>query len=80
MIDNILLFLPLGTILYRIYPKICILIVPALISIIIEISQFVSKTGICELSDIISNGLGGIIGYIVGSVLTKINDMTKYMK
>lgn len=76
-LNNCLLFLPLGTILYRIYPKMTILFIPVLLSIFIELVQYLTKTGLYELNDIISNGLGGFAGYLVGSGLTKICSITK---
>ena len=63
ILKNIWLFVPLGAILYRIYPRKAVLSVPVLLSVIIEAVQLLSGTGICELSDVISNGLGGAIGY-----------------
>lgn len=60
---NIWLFVPLGAILYRLFPKRIILLVPLAFSMMIEIIQYFSGTGFCEFDDIISNGLGGVIGY-----------------
>lgn len=63
ILKNIWLFVPLGAILYRIWPKWIILLAPFMISILIETIQYFTGTGLCELDDIISNSLGGIVGY-----------------
>ena len=68
--NNILLFIPLGAILYKLYPKKSILLVPVLVSLLIELTQYATGTGLCELDDVISNGLGGCIGYGAGQLLT----------
>lgn len=66
---NIWLFIPLGTILYRLYPKSCILIIPIVFSFLIESVQYVTGIGFCELDDIISNSIGGWIGFKVGMLM-----------
>lgn len=66
ILKNIWLFIPLGTVLYRIYPHSSILIVPIIVSMIIEIIQLLTGLGLCEIDDIISNSLGGSIGYVLG--------------
>lgn len=64
ILRNIWLFIPFGAILYRLYPRRIILLIPIALSIIIEGIQFLSGAGLCEFDDVISNGLGGTIGYI----------------
>ncbi len=63
VLNNILLFVPFGAILFRLYPKPVILFVPLLLSLIIEATQYLTGAGLCELDDIISNTLGGCIGF-----------------
>ncbi len=63
ILKNIWLFIPLGAILYKLYPNKVVLLIPVMISILIEIIQYTTGTGLCELDDMISNGLGGMIGY-----------------
>ena len=70
---NILLFVPLGSMLYKLYPSRRTYILPFLISAIIEISQFVFKIGWCEIIDFLSNGFGGIIGILICSSYRKLN-------
>lgn len=64
ILKNIWLFVPLGAILYRFYPRIGILLIPVALSIFIEAIQYFAKIGICEFDDVISNGLGGVIGFV----------------
>lgn len=70
IVKNIWLFIPLGTILYGIYPKRVILLVPIVLSIVIEGIQFIAGIGFCEIDDVISNNLGGCFGFYIGK-LTK---------
>ncbi len=66
IIRNIWLFVPLGAILYRICPRKTVLFVPVLLSAAIETIQYLTGTGMCELDDVISNGLGGAAGFEMG--------------
>ena len=63
ILRNIWLFVPIGAFLYRFYPKRWIVIIPVVISFFIEAIQYFTGIGLCELDDVISNGLGGAIGY-----------------
>ena len=68
IIKNVWLFIPLGTVLYRLYPKAAILLVPIALSVLIEGIQLLAGIGTCELDDVISNGLGGWIGFSMGKL------------
>ena len=72
ILKNIWLFIPLGAILYQLYPKVIILLVPIAISILIEGIQYTTGVGFCELDDVISNGLGGWIGFNAGRTASEI--------
>ena len=72
ILRNVWLFIPLGAILFKLYPSKTILIIPVLFSIIIEGYQYYSGTGLCELADVIDNGLGAIIGYCTGKLISGI--------
>ncbi len=69
ILKNIWLFIPLGAILYRLCPIKWILLIPVALSILIEATQYVAGIGMCELDDVISNGLGGIIGFAMSKLL-----------
>lgn len=72
ILKNIWLFIPLGAILYRIYPNKKVLFVCVILSISIEIMQYVSGKGLCEFDDLLSNSIGGYIGYIIGELTSDI--------
>lgn len=67
IILNICMFIPLGMILplfHRIFKKWCFTYLTGLLlTVLIEVSQYISKRGIFELDDIINNTLGCMIGY-----------------
>lgn len=69
IIDNIWLFVPLGTILFRLFPKRWIWLVPIGLSALIEAVQYVTGIGSAETDDVVSNGLGGLIGVAVAVLL-----------
>lgn len=66
-IANIIAFLPLGIMIPIIWNRInkmrYILLIGFLISITIEIMQFILKCGISQTEDVLMNTLGTIIGY-----------------
>ncbi len=66
ILNNILLFIPLTALMYRIYPKRTIILLAFLLSLLIELIQYCLHIGLCEIDDVISNTLGGFIGYQVG--------------
>lgn len=63
VLKNIWLFIPLGITLYQVNHNKIVILVSIVLSIIIEIIQFNTGTGFCEFDDIISNSLGGVIGF-----------------
>ncbi len=75
VIYNILIFIPLGVyiaVLKKEWPF-ALKIVPCLfLSIAFEIAQFVFAIGASDITDVITNTLGGIIGIVLGFCLRKI--------
>ena len=67
ILKNIWLFIPLGAYLYKHYPHKVILVFPVILSIIIEGIQYIIGIGCCELDDVISNSLGGVIGFYIAN-------------
>ena len=65
IVNNIWLFVPLGAILYKLVRRWYVVFVPVMVSVMVEIAQYVFDVGLCELDDIVSNGLGGLIGMAV---------------
>lgn len=62
VINNILLFLPLGALIYSIRPKLFFL--APLLSAAVEATQYIGGLGLCELDDIFGNTLGGFLGWL----------------
>ena len=38
---------------------------PVVISVAVEAMQYLMSVGVCELDDVISNGIGGVVGVMV---------------
>ena len=62
MINNIWLFIPLGTGLYRGFQKKWALLIPFIMSVAIETTQYITGLGIAELDDVFGNNrdTGGV--------------------
>lgn len=65
VINNVWLFVPLGTGLYRIFQKKWVLLIPFVFSILIEMTQYITGLGIAEFDDVFGNTLGGWIGVVM---------------
>ena len=65
VINNIWLFIPLGTRLYTWFQKKWVLIVPFMMSVAIETTQYIAGLGIAEFDDVFGNTMGGWIGVLV---------------
>ena len=65
VINNIWLFLPLGTGLYRWFQKKWVLLIPFVMSVAIETTQYITGLGIAEFDDVFGNTMGGWIGILV---------------
>ena len=65
--ENILLFIPIGFLLPMVIKKPVWLppIIGIGISVIIELTQFITHRGLCETDDVISNSIGFLIGFVV---------------
>ena len=76
LVGNVFCFVPLGFVLpilsnrkWGIFQIICI---SFLASVLIELTQLVSKLGSCDVDDIIMNTCGGLLGYILFLVCNKL--------
>lgn len=65
VINNIWLFIPLGTGLYRWFQKRWVLLIPFVMSVAIETTQYITGLGIAEFDDVFGNTMGGWIGVLV---------------
>ncbi len=72
ILKNIWLFIPLGAILYQLNPQRTMLLIPVVLSILIEGIQYFTGLGFCELDDIINNGLGGCMGFYAGKLTNEL--------
>lgn len=72
LIGNIVLFLPLGVYITLLNPNkkisvnTCLI---ALISVIVEIAQYMFKVGVTDIDDVILNTVGGLIGILIFKVI-----------
>ena len=65
VINNIWLFIPLGTGLYRWFQKKWVLLIPFVMSVAIETTQYITGLGMAEFNDVFGNTIGGWIGVLV---------------
>ena len=65
LLANTWLFIPFGAILYKLSHMWEIIAFPIALSLAIETSQLVLDIGAFEISDIITNSLGGLVGIIM---------------
>ena len=71
ILNNIWLFIPLGALLGRLYPRDrFIFFMPTLISVMIEFTQYMFDIGYCEFDDVFSNTVGGLIGIMIYYILS----------
>lgn len=69
---NILMFLPYGYLLGRLFKKPMIVLgISFLITLSIETLQLATKHGFFELPDILLNMIGAVIGYYIAAIVNK---------
>ena len=79
VINNIWLFIPLGTGLYRSFQKKWVLLIPFVMSVAIETTQYITGLGIAECDDVFGNTMGGWIGVLVAYIIvTWRNEMVNH--
>ncbi len=69
VINNIWLFIPLGMGLYRWFQKKWVLVIPFVMSVVIETTQYITGLGIAEFDDVFGNTMGGWIGILVAYII-----------
>lgn len=76
IIYNILLFVPLGSILAALKGKKptgwLLLLLPVFLSFVIECTQYYTGLGTFELDDVFNNGIGGVVGFLISAGLTSV--------
>lgn len=78
-IINLVLFIPLGMYLKYILKdkKLISILIIFVTSLLYEITQYILHIGVSDITDIIMNTLGGLIGIILVSITLLINSKTK---
>ena len=78
---NLILFVPLGMYLKYLFKdkdkKILNVLVIALTSLFYEVLQYIFHIGVSDITDIIINVIGGVIGILLINVITKIINKLK---
>ena len=75
LVGNVIMFIPLGFLLPRVFPKCAtlrrVLPVTAAIIIAVEIIQLFTLVGSCDIDDLILNVLGSALGFRIHSFIKK---------
>lgn len=76
VLENILLFVPIGFLLPCTFPF-CrrisrTVLLGFCLSVMIEVVQFVTKTGFLQTDDVINNTIGAVTGYLIYSLIKNI--------
>lgn len=77
ILHNIWLFVPFGVIVHRLWPKAVYLLIPLALSVLIEFAQYAFALGCVEIDDVVSNTLGGAIGFGIGCLAKPIMNKLK---
>jgi len=79
VINNIWLFIPLGTGLYAWFQKKWVLLIPFVMSVAIETTQYITGLGVAEFNDVFGNTMGGWTGVLVAYIImTWRNEMVNH--
>lgn len=75
LFGNVIMFVPLGFLLPRVFPKLGklwkTLAATTVIIILVELAQLFSLMGSCDVDDLILNVLGSAVGYGIHRIFTK---------
>ena len=80
MLFNSILFIPFGILVNMKFSVEKTIIISIIFSLSIEVSQFVTHRGLFEISDLIFNVVGGIVGAVLVELGRKIYNMWKAIK
>lgn len=72
VINNIILFIPLGALLGSLTRKRAVLLLPIILTCGIELIQYLTGMGLCETDDIFSNTVGACVGFFAVHLAQKI--------
>lgn len=83
-VENILLFLPFGCVLPIVWPQaenvLTLALSACMISIGIEMAQYITGRGYSQLDDIVTNTTGAVIGYLLFFIAAKIIRLSRKRK
>lgn len=83
-LENILLFIPFGYCLPIVWGRMknlfFLLLSAGMISVSIELSQYITKRGYCQLDDVVTNVFGAFIGWLFYWVMHLILSLTMKVK
>ena len=83
-VENILLFLPFGCFLPIVWPQaenvLTLALSACMISIGIEMAQYITGRGYSQLDDIVTNTAGAVIGYLLFFITAKIIRLSRKRK
>lgn len=83
-VENILLFLPFGCFLPIVWPQaenvLALALSACMISIGIEMAQYITGRGYSQLDDIVTNTTGAVIGYLLFFIAAKIIRLSRKRK
>lgn len=80
VLGNVLVFVPFGYFVPRLVKNGMGVVYTTILSMefsaIIEIMQLITKTGSCDIDDVILNTIGGIVGYILFYIIRRLHPDT----
>lgn len=75
LVGNVIMFIPLGALLPRVFPKLNrlhkVLLTTGVIMILVELAQLFTLLGSCDTDDLLLNVFGAAIGYWLHLILRK---------
>lgn len=69
IINNIWLFVPLGAGLYSLSPRRRVLWIPVVLTVGIELTQYLTGLGLMQVDDILGNTFGAVVGFLLADRL-----------
>ncbi len=77
ILQNMWLFVPMGATLYSMTKKRWPIMLPIILSAVIELLQYILGLGLAEVDDIISNSFGAVIGLSIAILLERRDRQTE---
>lgn len=74
---NIVLYIPVGLLISHYKNTKLDIIILAAMSLVIEIAQLITSRGVFEITDVINNFIGGMIGFGIARLIAKLYNIIK---